>query len=108
MAYDIAVCKSGRIEGLDESNVMPYWWHTSHWRKQYPLGVSVGWNFSIETMRAGEQDKKYKLCPEISGPYKAGRPKLDKRHTSLMEQAMEKKKKKSDQRHQKAGVFYGN
>ena len=32
----IAVCKSGCIKGLDESNVMPYWWHTSHWRKQYP------------------------------------------------------------------------
>ena len=90
----IAVCKSGRIDGLDESNVMPYWWHTSHWRKQYPIGQSIGWNFSIETMRSGEQDQKYKLCPAISGPNKSGRPKLDKRHTSLMEQAMEKKKKK--------------
>jgi hypothetical protein len=89
----IAVCKSGRIEGLDESNVMPYWWHTSHWRKQYPQGMSVGCNFSIDTLRAGEQDKKYKLCPAISGPKKTGRPKSDKRHKSLMEQAMEKKKK---------------
>jgi hypothetical protein len=53
----IAVCKSGRIDGLDESNVMPYWWHTSHWRKQYPQGISVGLNFSINTMRAGEQEK---------------------------------------------------
>ncbi len=85
--------KSGRIEGLDESNVMPYWWHTSHWRKQYPQGVSVGCNFFIDTMRAREQDKKYKLCPAISGPRKTGRPKLDKRQNSLMEQAMEKKKK---------------
>ena len=91
----IAVCKSGRIEGLDESNVMPYWWHTSHWRNQYPQGVSVGSNFSIDTMRHGEDDQKYKLCPAISGPNKAGRPKLDKRHTSLMEQAMEKTKKKN-------------
>ncbi len=88
----IAVCKSGHIEGLDESNVMPYWWHTSHWRKQYRQGVSVGCNFSIDTIRAGEQDKKYKLCPAISGPKKSGRPNLDKRHKSLMEQAMEKKK----------------
>jgi len=77
-----------------ELNVMTYWWHTSHWRKQYPQGVSVGSNFSIDTMRAGGQDLKYKLCPAISGPSKAGRPKLDKRHTSLMEQAMEKKQKK--------------
>ncbi len=90
----IAVCKSGRIDGFDESNVMPYWWHTSHWRKQYPQGISVGSNFSIDTMRAGEQDKKYMLCPAISGPNKAGHPKLDKRHTSFMDQAIEKKKKK--------------
>ena len=91
----IAVCKSGRIDGLDESNVMPYWWHTSHWRKQYPQGVSVGSNFSIDTMRAGEQDNKYMLCPAISGPNKAGRPKLDKRCTSFMDQAIEKKKKQN-------------
>jgi len=92
----IAVCKSGRIEGLNESNVMPYWWHTSHWRRQYPARVSVGSNFSIDTMRTGEQDHKYKLCPAISGPKKAGRPKLDKRRISFMEQAMEKKKKGGD------------
>ena len=54
----------------------------------------MGSNFSIDTMRAGEQDLKYKLCPAISGPSKAGHPKLDKRHKSLTEQAMEKKKKK--------------
>ncbi len=54
----------------------------------------MGSNFSIDTMRAEEQDKKYMLCPAISGPNKAGRPKLDKRHTSLMNQAIEKKKKK--------------
>ena len=90
----IAVCKSGRIDGLNQSNVMPYWWHTSHWRKQYPQGISVGSNFSIDTMRAGEQDLKYKLYPAISGPSKAGCPKLDKKHKSVMEQAMEKKKKK--------------
>ena len=55
----------------------------------------MGLNFSIDTMRAGEQDQKYKLCPAISGPNKAGRLKLDKRHTSLIEQAMEKKKGKN-------------
>jgi len=91
----IAVCKSGRIDGLDESNVMPYWWHTSIWRKQYPQGVSVGSNFSIDTMRAGEQDNKYMLCPAISGPNKAGCPKIDKRRTSFMDQAIEKKKKQN-------------
>jgi hypothetical protein len=100
----IAVCKSGRIEGLKESNVMPYWWHTSHWRKQYPQGVSVGSNFSIEMMRNGKQDNKYKLCPAISGPNKTGRPKLDKRYKSLMEQSMEKKKKQNQAQEAKKQV----
>ena len=90
----IAVCKSGRIDGLNESNIMPYWWHTSHWRKQYPRAVSVTSNFSIEMMKNGVRDDRYKLCPAISAPNKTGRPKLDKRHTSLMDQAIEKKKTK--------------
>jgi len=30
----IAVVQSNRIVGLNETNVMPIWWHTSHWRKQ--------------------------------------------------------------------------
>ena len=61
--HTIAVCKSGRIDGLNESNVMPfwesnvmpYWWHTSHWHKQYPQGVSVGSNFSIDTIGLGNK-----------------------------------------------------
>jgi hypothetical protein len=52
-------------------------------------------------MRVGEQDKKYKLCPAISGPNKAG----DKRHTSLMEQALEKKKKKIRPRRPKSKLL---
>jgi hypothetical protein len=31
-----AVVKLHRIDRLNETNVMPTWWHTSHWRKQYP------------------------------------------------------------------------
>jgi hypothetical protein len=84
--------------------VMPYWWHTSHWRKQYPQGVSVGSNFSIDMMRNGERDHKYKLCPAICGPNKTGRPKLDKRCKSLMEQAMEKKKKQNQAKEAKKQV----
>jgi hypothetical protein len=54
----------------------------------------VGSNFSIDTIRASEPDKKYKLCPAISGPNKAGGPRLDKRRKSFLEQATEKSKTK--------------
>ena len=100
----IAVCKSGRIDGLNESNIMPYWWHTSHWRKQYPRGISVSTNFSMEMMKNGERDDRYKLCPAISGPKKTGHPKLDKRHKSFMEQATEKKKKQHQAKEAKKKV----
>jgi hypothetical protein len=63
----IAVCKSGRIEGLTESNIMPYWWHTSHWQKQYPKEVSVMSNFSKDSLQESEPDHSYMLCPAISG-----------------------------------------
>ena len=65
----------------------------------------MGLNFSIDTMRAGEQDQKYKLCPAISGPNKVGRPKLDKRHTSLMEQATEKTNKKNQAKEAKSRLL---
>jgi hypothetical protein len=37
----MAVCKSKKIDGLNENNIMPLTYHTSLWRKQYPSGVSV-------------------------------------------------------------------
>ena len=93
-SHMIAVCKSGQIEGLSESNIMPYWWHMSHWQKQYPQGVSVSCNFSIDIIRESKPNHQFKLCPAISGPNKAGHPKFNKRQKGLMEQAMEKKQKK--------------
>ncbi len=42
-----AVVKSYRIDGLNETNVMPIWWHTSHWRKQYPSDSFVSCNTDI-------------------------------------------------------------
>ncbi len=32
----VAVVKSCCIEGLNQVNVMPPWWMTTHWRRQYP------------------------------------------------------------------------
>jgi hypothetical protein len=47
----------------------------------------------MEMMKNGVRDDRYKLCPAISAANKTGRPKLDKRHKSIMEQVTEKKKK---------------
>ena len=90
----VAVVKGNRLEGFNENNIMPYWFHTSHWRSQYPMGTSVGAthvNLSrlLETNRP---IKEYKLCPGFSGASKSGRPKNNKRLKSMVEIACQKKK----------------
>jgi hypothetical protein len=92
----IAVVKSNRIEGLNESNIMPYWYKTSHWRKQYPEGTNVcAGNITLAILRETHRPQKdYKLCPGISGPKKSGRPKKLLRLKSAIEVALDNKKKK--------------
>ena len=43
----VAVVLSHKIEGLNETNVMPIWWHTSHWRKQLPRESRMQCNFDM-------------------------------------------------------------
>ncbi len=80
-----AVVKSYRIDGLNETNVMPIWRHTSHWRKQYPSDNFVSCNTDIESLRntarvhSNNSQNKYVLCPPYSGPQKGGRPREEKR-----------------------------
>jgi hypothetical protein len=45
-----AVVKSYRIDRLNKTNVMPTWWHTSHWRKQYPSAIVVSCNTDIQSL----------------------------------------------------------
>jgi hypothetical protein len=88
----VAVCKSKKIVGLNENNIMPLTYHISLWRKQYPTGVSVTCVANIETLRrASNPSNKFRLCPAISAPRKADRPKVMKRIKSSHELAMEKK-----------------
>ncbi len=76
-----AVVKSYRIDRLNETNVMPTWWHTSHWRKHYPSDSFVSCNGDIQslhnTARVNSHNfqNKYFLCPPYSGPQKDGKTK---------------------------------
>jgi len=91
----VAVVKSYKIDGLNETNVMPIWWHTSHWRKQYPVESVVFCDFDIDSLRKHKRqsDEMYKLCPPYAGPRKGGRPREEKRIKGGMELSMEKKSK---------------
>ncbi len=69
IAHMVAVCKSKRIDGLNENNANMV--DTTHWRQQYPQGISVLTTFSAlrnELMPS----KEFRLCPAFSGPRKAG------------------------------------
>jgi hypothetical protein len=88
----VAVCKSKKIEGLNETNIMPVWWHTSHWRRQYLQRTLVENNFSIETLRNNTKpSQEFHLCPEFSSGRKPGQSNEEKRHKSAMEKSMERK-----------------
>ncbi len=100
----IAVCKSGCIDGLDESNVMPYWWHTSHWRKQYPQGISVGSNFSIIPWELGNKIKSTSCVLQSVVLTRLG----TKGTQVWWSKHWRRRRKKSGQGGQKASFFYGD
>ena len=90
------VVKSHRIDGLTETNVMPTWWHTSSWRKQYPKESTVRCT-DIQTLKntcaiGTRTNKLYVLCPPYSAPKKSGRPTAAKRIKGSIEMSLDKKK----------------
>jgi hypothetical protein len=93
------VVKSYRIEGLNETNIMPIWWHTSHWHKQYPADSVVRSTVGIESLRNAAASTKtndldFKLCPPYSAGRKGGRPWEENRIKGAIEIAIDKTKKK--------------
>jgi hypothetical protein len=96
-----AVVKSYRIGGLNETNVMPSWWQTSHWCKQYPSDSFVSCNVDIQSLRNTARvtshisQNKYLLCSRYSGHQKGGRTREEKRIKGSIELAIEKKKKET-------------
>ncbi len=85
---------------------MPIWWHTSHWRKQYPADSVVRSTVGMDTIRntaasAKTNDLAFKLCPPYSAGCKGGRPREEKWIKGAIEIAIdktEKKKKKAETR----------
>jgi hypothetical protein len=93
------VVKSYRIEGLNETNIMPIWWHTSHWRRQYPADSVVRSTIGIESLPNAAASTKtnhmdFQLCPPYSAGRKGGRPRGEKRIKGAIEIAIDKTEKK--------------
>ena len=97
-SHTCVVVKSHRIDGLTETNVMPKWWHTSSWRKQYPKEKTVRCT-DIQTLKntcaiGTRRNDLYALCPPYAAPKKSGRPKEATRIKGSIEMSLDNKKGK--------------
>jgi hypothetical protein len=82
----VAVVKSSRILGLNESNAMPKWWTTEMWRLQYPQEGNALCDFDMTSIKVNHRpDTKMRYCPPYATANKAGRPKDEKRIKSCLE-----------------------
>ena len=90
----VAIAKSTNIEGLNMVSVMPYWWTTDCWRKQFPAETSIACHIDIEYLQEKyEPDESIRYCPDFAAPWKKGRPAVvEKRTKSPLEMAIEKSK----------------
>ena len=91
----IAVVLSNRIVRLNETNVLPIRWHTSHWRKQLPRESAMWFDIDMSDLRTKcTQQMNYSLCPPYTAPKTTGRPREEKRIKLSVEKAIEKKNKR--------------
>ena len=89
----VAVVKSSRILGLNESNAMPKWWTTEMWRLQYPKEGNALCDFDMTSIKVNHRpDTKMRYCPPYATANKAGRPKDEKRIKSCLEGNTQKRR----------------
>jgi hypothetical protein len=70
---------------------------TAHWRKQYPQGADLIFDFDIQTLKNALRDTTWRYCLPCTALNKVGSPKKNKRLKLAIELASEqygKKKKK--------------
>jgi hypothetical protein len=71
-----ALVASSRIPDITQRNIMPYWWMTAQWKKQFPLATVGHCNTNMATICDDHKlSGNYRFCPDWSAPNKAGRPK---------------------------------
>jgi hypothetical protein len=76
-------------------SVMPYWFRTEHWQKQYPRDVHCNGAVNLRLVMSkydAEDDIRY--CPEWLAPKKAGRPKKNQRILSVADHISSSTKKR--------------
>ena len=93
----VVIVKSSLIGGLTRVGIMPYFWTTPHWQRQYPLEVVCNTDISMTSVKVtGRRDDKIQYCPDWSVGGKSGRPKKHTKEMTVMDhiEASSKKKRK--------------
>lgn len=89
----VAIAKSGRGEGLNLVNGMPYYWSTESWRDQFPKEENSRSCMNIGLLKdVYEPSDHMFFVPDFVGARKKGRPKTSQRFKSALEIAIRKSK----------------
>jgi hypothetical protein len=115
----VAVVKSSRILGLNESNAMPKWWTTEMWRLQYPQEGKALCDFDMTSIKVNHTpDTKMRYCPPYAMANKAGRPKTKriksclegniKKRKATIAETIESEQKKKSKKSKSGGKTIGN
>ena len=83
-----ALVMSSRIPDITRQNIMPYWWTTAQWKRQFSLDTVAHCNTNMVIIRDDhKQSGNNRYCPDWSAPNKAGRPKKNEQRKSVLEMA---------------------
>ena len=80
-------------------SVMPYWFRTEHWRRQYPRHVTCNGTVNLRlVMSKYDPEGDIQYCPEWLAPNKAGRPKKNARKLGPTDHIASSAKKRKTKR----------
>ena len=93
----IVLAKGGHIQdqGFTRLSIMPYWFSTTMWRRQFPEDSVCRGDVSIKSVKNKfPPDDTIRYCPDWAAPRKSGRPKKDEKRKPGVMDAIGRRRRK--------------
>ena len=92
----VGIVKSTMFEGMKRTDIMPYFWSTDHWKRQYNLASQHNTEIAeITTVKkACVKNEFLRYCPDWAVGAKKGRKKKEVRRKTMMDHVAEHSTKK--------------
>ena len=93
----VVLAKGGHIQdpGFTRLSVMPHWYSTAWWRRQFPEDSVCRGDISVKSVKKKyPADDTLKYCPDWAAPRKSGRPKKDEKRKRGVMDAVAKRRRK--------------